>query len=207
MVDSKPPTSQMEYRYLGNTGLKVSVLSFGNMSQIIGIAEEEKQSFMTESVKRCLAHGINYIDTAELYGFGEAERLLGNSLKDLQVKREEVVISTKIFHGAGDKGSPVAQIAYYQSMGLNQVGTSRKHVIEGTKNSLKRLQLEYVDIVFACRPDIHTPLEETCRAFSWVVDNGLALYWATSEWEPDMIAEAIQICQKLGLYGPVAEQC
>lgn len=64
-----------------------------------------------------------------------------------------------------------------------------------------------MDIVFACRPDIHTPLEETCRAFSWVVDNGLALYWATSEWEPDMIAEAIQICQKLGLYGPVAEQC
>ena len=63
---------------------------------------------MTESVKRCLAHGINYIDTAELYGFGEAERLLGNSLKDLKVKREEVVISTKIFHGAGDKGSPVA---------------------------------------------------------------------------------------------------
>lgn len=63
---------------------------------------------MTESVKRCLAHGINYIDTAELYGFGEAERLLGNSLKDLKVEREEVVISTKIFHGAGDKGSPVA---------------------------------------------------------------------------------------------------
>lgn len=92
-------------------------------------------------------------------------------------------------------------------MGQNQVGLSRKHIIEGTKASLKRLQLEYVDLIFAHRPDIHTPLEETVRAFSWVIDQGLALYWGTSEWDADTIVEAIQIADRLGLHGPKAEQC
>ncbi len=76
-------------------------------------------------------------------------------------------------------------------MGINQVGTSRKHVIEGMRGCLKRLQLSYVDLVFACRPDLITPLEETCRAFSWLIENNMAFYWATSEWDPDMIVEAI----------------
>lgn len=126
---------------------------------------------MTESVKRCLEHGINFIDTAEMYGFGEAEAVLGKSLKDLGVKREELVISTKLFWGATENvTSAMAQFGYYGGMGLNSVGLSRKHIIEGTKASLKRLQLDYVDILFAHRPDIYTPLEETCRAFSWVID-------------------------------------
>ena len=192
----------MEYRYLGNTGLKVSVLSFGNM---VNILQPNKQQNMDESVKKCLEYGINYFDTAELYGFGDAEILLGNSLKTLNAKREDVVISTKLFYGTGDNSGVGEHLAYYMDKGINSVGLSRKHIIEGTKASLKRLQLDYVDIIFGHRPDYQTPLEETCRAFSWVIDQGLAMYWGTSEWDAEMIIEAIQLCRRLGLHEPIAE--
>lgn len=79
-------------------------------------------------------------------------------------------------------------------------------MIEGTKNSLKRLQLDYVDLIFAHRPDDNTPLEETCRAFSWLIDKGLAFYWGTSEWSAAKIAEAIQLCKRYRLHAPVVEQ-
>ena len=161
---------------------------------------------MNDSVKRSLEHGINFFDTAEMYGFGEAETLLGQAFKDLQVKRQEIVVSTKLFWGAGP-GTPMERFAYYRGIGNNQSGLSRKHIIEGVKNSLQRLQLDYVDVLFAHRYDRETPLEEICRAFSWVVDNNLATYWGTSEWDPETIVEAIQLCDKLGLHGPVAEQC
>ena len=128
---------------------------------------------MNESIKRCLEYGINYFDTSELYGFGKAEELLGQAFKDLNVKREEIVVSTKLFHGAGPQDVEMGFIdhmKYYMDKGVNEVGLSRKHIIEGAKASLKRLQLNYVDILFGHRPDYDTPLEETCRAFSWIVD-------------------------------------
>lgn len=99
------------------------------------------------------------------------------------------------------------RFTYYRGIGNNQSGLSRKHIIEGIKNSLKRLQLDYVDVLFAHRADRETPLEEVCRAMSWVVDNNLATYWGTSEWEPELIVEAIKLCNHLGLHAPVAEQC
>ena len=83
------------------------------------------------------------------------------------------------------------RFGYYRGIGLNTAGLSRKHIIEGVHASLKRLQLNYVDILFAHRPDRETPLEEVCRAFSWVVDNNLAFYWGTSEWDPEIIVEAL----------------
>ena len=88
----------------------------------------------------------------------------------------------------------------------NQKGLSRKHIIEGTKASLKRLQLDYVDIVFAHRADASTPIEETVRAFNYLIDQGLAYYWGTSEWTAQQIQEAIGIAERLGLVGPVVEQ-
>ena len=92
---------------------------------------------------------------------------LGNALKDLNVARKNFVVSTKLIKvGAGP----------------NDIGLSRKRIIEGTKASLKRLQLDYVDVIFAHRPDYDAPLEELVRAFSWLIDNGLAHYWGTSEW-------------------------
>lgn len=84
---------------------------------------------------------------------------------------------------------------------------SRKHLIEGVRNSLKRLQLDYVDIVFCHRPDYETPLEETCRTMDWLIEEGLCFYWATSEWPADMIQRAVEICNRLKLHRPIADQC
>ena len=115
--------SLMEYRYLGRTGLKVSLLSFGNMVNVHGDDAQERHN---EIVAKLLENGVNFFDTAEAYGFGKAEVLLGQSLKDLKVKREDVVISTKIFW-SGMYG------------GVNSSGLSRKHIIEAARNCLKRL--------------------------------------------------------------------
>lgn len=123
---------------------------------------------------------------------GEAERQMGRAFKELKVNRKDIVVSTKIFK-CGD--------------GPNDSFLSRKHIIEGLRNSLKRLEMDYVDVVFCHRPDYLTPLEETCRAMHWCVEQGLAFYWGTSEWPASRISEAIGICEKLGLHKPVVEQC
>ena len=181
-----PDTSKMEYRYLGNTGLRVSVLSYGNW------CEHDDDKRTVECVKTCLENGVNFFDTAEIYGLGIAETTLGKALKELNVKREKIVISTKIFKNGNDP---------------NDSFESRKHIIEGVRQSLKRLQLEYVDVVFCHRYDRHTPLEETCRAMNYVIEKGWAFYWGTSEWRADQIERAIKICEKLNLIPPIVEQC
>ena len=98
---------------------------------------------------------MNFFDTAEAYGFGPAETAMGRAFKELELKREEIVVSTKILRSG---------------IGVNDLLLSRKHIIEGTLNSLKRLQLDYVDILFAHRYDYDVPVEEACRAFSWLID-------------------------------------
>ena len=181
-----PDTSKMEYRYLGNSGLRVSVLSYGNASG------HEDDKISVECIKTCLEQGINFFDTAEGYGQGKAEISLGKALKELNVPREKIVVTTKIFRGGPDP---------------NDAFESRKHIIEGVKLSLKRLQLDYVDVVFCHRYDRQTPLEETCRAMNFVIDQGWAFYWGTSEWNADQIERAIKICEKLNLIPPIVEQC
>lgn len=142
-------------------------------------------------VSKLLGLGVNFFDTAEVYGFGKCEELLGQTLINLKVRREDVVISTKLFIGGS---------------GPNDIGMSRKKIIEGTRKSLKRLQLSYVDIIFSHRPDFEAPIEETVRAFSWLIDQGLATYWGTSEWPVEMISTAIQFAKSHGLHEPVTEQ-
>jgi voltage-dependent potassium channel beta subunit len=186
MENNKKP-NKMIYRYLGNSGLRVSAISWGNW---INTKDENEITYNT--VKVALDHGVNFFDTAEIYGFGEGETSLGNSLKKLGTKREDLVISTKIFK---------------VGTGVNDGFLSRKHIIEGLNNSLKRLQLDYVDIVFCHRPDFRTPIEETCRAMDWVINQGKAFYWGTSEWSASQIMEAHMICEKLGLIKPLVEQC
>ena len=185
-MTAKPDASKMEYRYLGPTGLRVSVVSWGNW------VNNANDKLTVDSLKFCLEHGINFFDTAEVYGLGGAETSLGKALKELNVQREKVVISTKI---------------YRIGMDPNDSFLSRKHIIEGVKNSLKRLQLDYVDVVFCHRYDRYTPLEETCRAMDWVINQGLAHYWGTSQWSASQIMEAYKICDKLNLIAPVVEQC
>jgi len=143
-------------------------------------------------MKICFEAGVNFFDTAEIYGMGQAETIMGNAFKELNFKREEIVVSTKIF-----KVGP----------GVNDTFLSRKHIVEAIHNSLKRLQLDYVDVVFCHRPDYETPLEETCRAMNWIIENNKAFYWGTSEWPADRISKAIEICERLNLHKPIVEQC
>lgn len=176
----------MPYRYLGPTGIKVSAISYGCM-------DIRDQAQLNELIQKAWQLGINFFDCAEVYGKprGQVEELLGEALKTLKTDRENYVLTTKVFWG-GDS--------------VNQKGLSRKHVIEGVKRSLKRLQTSYVDVIFAHRFDTFTPIEETCRAFDWCVRKGYALYWGTSEWPAEKIREAIDLCERFKLVKPVVEQ-
>jgi len=150
-----------------------------------------------QTVKKALELGLNFFDTAEAYGEGESEIDFGKALKKIGVNREDIVVSAKIF--LGTKG-------FSGNVGVNAKGLSRKHVLEGIDGSLKRLQLDYVDIAYCHRYDYETPLEEVCRAFHSVIEKGKAFYWGTSEWSSTQIAEAIAICERLNLHKPIVEQ-
>jgi aryl-alcohol dehydrogenase-like predicted oxidoreductase len=128
---------------------------------------------------------------------------MGRCIQRLAVDRSELVISTKVLVLAFIINC--VQI-FWGGKGVNQSGLSRKHIIEGTKASLKRLQLEYVDLIFCHRPDITTPIEETVRAMNYVINQGWALYWGTSEWTATQLMQAHQIANRLGLIGPLMEQ-
>jgi voltage-dependent potassium channel beta subunit len=134
---------------------------------------------------------VNFFDNAEAYSRGEAERVMGNVIKKADWKRSDLVISTKIFWGG---------------RGPNDRGLSRKHIIEGTKASLERLQLDYIDLLFCHRPDIHTPIEETVRAMNYLIDQGKVFYWGTSEWSADKIMEAWAVARRENLIPPLMEQ-
>lgn len=147
-------------------------------------------------MKQAYDCGVNFFDTAESYAAGQSEVIMGQAFKKFNWSRSDIVISTKLNWG-GHNGEVL----------VNNHGLSRKHIIEGLRASLKRLDLEYVDIVYAHRPDRLTPMEETVRAFNHVIETkGWALYWGTSEWSADEIAEACGIAKQLGLIPPVVEQ-
>jgi aryl-alcohol dehydrogenase-like predicted oxidoreductase len=161
MVEGAP---RMKYRKLGNTGLRVSVLGYGNW---LNSDSEEAYINTRDCIKACVEGGVNFFDTAEVYGQGEAEKQMGRAFKELGLRRESLVVSTKLIM-CGD--------------GINDKGLSRKHLMEGIANSLKRLQMDYVDVLFCHRPDLDTPLEETCRAMHDIINSNRAFYWGTSEW-------------------------
>ena len=178
----------MEYRYLGSSGLKVSALSFGAWVTFGDqIDEDAAYGLMTKAYE----HGVNFFDNAEAYANGKAEVIMGNVFKRTGWKRSDLVVSTKIFWGGN---------------GPNDRGLSRKHIIEGTDAALERLQLEYVDLIFCHRPDLHTPIEETVRAMNHVIAQGKAFYWGTSEWSAEQIREASRIADRLNLIPPQIEQ-
>ncbi|KAL4886632.1 NADP-dependent oxidoreductase domain-containing protein [Aspergillus karnatakaensis] len=182
----------MIYRRLGNSGLHVSVISLGGWITFGGdVADDATEACM----KQAYDLGINFFDTAEGYAGGKSEVVMGQVIKNQGWKRNDIVISTKVNFGRA-----------HGTIHVNNVGLSRKHIIEGTKASLERLQLEYVDIIYAHRPDRLTPMEEVVRAFNWVIEKGWAFYWGTSEWSADEITEAAGIAKSLGLIGPIVEQ-
>ena len=178
----------MKYRYLGNSGLKVSELSFGSWVTFGSQLDVDKAVSL---MKIAYEAGVNFFDNAEVYSSGQAEEIMGKAIKKAGWKQKDLVLSTKIFWG-GD--------------GPNELGLSRKHIIEGMDASLKRMGLEYVDLVFAHRPDIHTPIEETVRAFDHLINQGKAFYWGTSEWSAQQIMEAYGVARREHLIPPLMEQ-
>jgi voltage-dependent potassium channel beta subunit len=176
----------MEYRHLGKSGIKISALSFGSWITFGGNLD-------VQGVRQCMkvAHdnGVNFFDNAEAYANGASEFLMGEALKEY--RRQELVISTKIFWGG---------------RGINDTGLSWKHLVEGTKQSLKRMNLEYVDLLFCHRPDPLTPIEETVRAIDMLIKQGLVFYWGTSEWKASEIEAAFEIAYGINATPPTMEQ-
>eukprot|EP00823_Brevimastigomonas_motovehiculus_P006386 TRINITY_DN5292_c0_g1_i1.p1 TRINITY_DN5292_c0_g1~~TRINITY_DN5292_c0_g1_i1.p1 ORF type:complete len:365 (+),score=82.53 TRINITY_DN5292_c0_g1_i1:53-1147(+) len=182
--------AKMIYRHLGNSGLKVSALGFGTATLPL-----DKEEECYEIIQTAFKAGVNLFDCAESYNKGKAEIMLGKCLKRLMtanVSRSELVITTKLFWG------PLQDI--------NSKGLCLKKIEEGLKESLKRMQMGYVDLVYAHRPDPKTPMEEIVRAMNLVIQKGYAFYWGTSEWSAAQLTEACLVAQKLNLIAPTMEQ-
>ena len=178
-------------RKLGRTGLDVSVIGFGSW---VSFDYQLDVAAAKELIKRAYEGGVNFFDNAEVYAMGKSELIMGQALAELSIPRSDVVITTKVYHGSTREPEPTAK------------GLSRKHVIEGVRASLQRLQLDYVDVVFAHRPDESVPMEEIVRAFNFVIDQGWAFYWGTSEWSAQQIEAACEVADRLGLIAPCCEQ-
>ncbi len=178
----------MQYRRLGSAGIKVSELSLGAWVTYGGqVGEDVAMKCMSKAFEL----GVNFFDNAEVYAGGNAEAVMGNAIKKLGWKRTDIVVSSKVFWG-GD--------------GPNDEGLSRKHVYEACRRSLKRMQMDYLDLFFCHRPDPNTPIEETVRAMDDLIHQGLILYWGTSEWSAAEIMRAHAIARELGLTPPQMEQ-
>ncbi|RLN95877.1 hypothetical protein BBJ28_00006409 [Nothophytophthora sp. Chile5] len=202
---SKP--TRMPYRFLGNSGLLVSKLSLGSwMDHDEKFTADNWYDLMALAFK----HGVNLFDNAEIYGRGQAEENMGGAIKKGVANgtwsREDLVITTKIFYGS--KGFPEGPFGKGPKNGVqpNDQGLTRKHIVEGAKASLARLQLDYVDVLFCHRADAFTPIEETVRAMNFVIEQGWAFYWGTSSWSAAQITEACEIADRLGLIRPIVEQ-
>lgn len=178
----------MEYRFLGSSGLKVSALSYGAW---VTFGDQIDEDIAADCMRTAYDAGVNFFDNAEVYAGGRAETMMGNIIKKVGWKRSDLVLSTKIYWGGG---------------GPNDKGLSRKHIIEGMDAALKRLQVDYVDLIFCHRPDLDTPIEETVRAMSHVLDQGRAFYWGTSEWSSEQIRDAHHIARRERLVPPTMEQ-
>ncbi len=178
----------MEYRFLGMTGLQLSALSFGSW---VTFGDQVDESIAEACMKEAFDAGVNFFDNAEAYAAGQSETMMGNIIRKLGWKRSDLVLSTKIFWGG---------------QGPNDRGLSRKHIVEGTNAALKRMQTDYVDLLFCHRPDIYTPIEETVWAMNLMIQQGKALYWGTSEWSAERIREAYDIARREHLLPPVMEQ-
>ena len=181
---------EMEYRRLGGTGLRVSVLSFGSW---VTFGPQLAGDLAADCLSAAYDAGVNFFDNAEAYAGGESERIMGETIARLGWPRHSYVVSTKLFWGLHD--------------GVNMRNTlNRKYLTQAIAGSLDRLGLDFVDLVYCHRPDPNTPIEETVWAMSDMVTRGQALYWGTSEWPAEAIREAWDIAERHHLHKPVVEQ-
>jgi aryl-alcohol dehydrogenase-like predicted oxidoreductase len=178
----------MKYNFLGNTGLVVSELCFGTMTfggkgywEAIGKVQQKE---VNDLMKVVAGSGINFIDTANVYSYGESEKLLGQSIKDLGLSRHELVIATKV-RGRMNEGQ-------------NNVGLSRYHIFQSVDDSLQRLQMDHIDILYVHGVDPKTPVEEIVRSLNDIVLTGKVRYVAVCNWPAWMVMKAIGIAEKHG---------
>jgi aryl-alcohol dehydrogenase-like predicted oxidoreductase len=171
----------MKFRYLGNSGLKISEITYGNW---LTHGSQVENDAATACVKAAIDNGITTFDTADAYANTAAETVLGAALKG--ERRQSIEIFTKVFWPTGPAGH-------------NDVGLSRKHILESIDGSLSRLRTDYVDLYQAHRYDFRTPLEETMRAFADVVRQGKALYIGVSEWTAEQLRAGHQLATELGV--------
>jgi len=180
----------MQYRHLGHSGLQVSVLSFGSWvtfgPQLAG-----------NTARDCLATaydaGVNFFDNAEVYAGGRSESIMGAAISELGWPRHTYVVSSKFFWGI--------------EQSINTRNTlNRKYLLQAVDGSLRRLGLDFLDLIFCHRPDPATPIEETVWAMHDIIASGRALYWGTSEWSADAITQAWEIAERHHLHKPVMEQ-
>lgn len=180
----------MQYRHLGTSGLKVSVLSFGSW---VSFGPQLDIARARDCLDTAYQAGVNFFDNAEVYAGGESERIMGEAIAELGWPRHSYLISSKYFWGVNE--------------GVNAQNTlNRKYLMEAIDPSLERMGLEYLDLVYCHRPDPETPIEETVWAMSDIVSSGRALYWGTSEWSADEIRAAWHIADRHHLRKPVVEQ-
>ena len=183
----------MQYRRLGRSGLQVSELSLGSWVTYHNQVDTKSAVEMLAAARDA---GVNFFDNAEVYAQGASERVMGEAFKQLKWARESYVVSTKFFWGLQREGSTVNL----------QNTLNRKYLMQAIDGSLKRLQLDFVDLIYCHRPDPHTPIEETVRAMSDIITQGKALYWGTSEWSAADIRAAWEIAERHHLHKPVMEQ-
>jgi voltage-dependent potassium channel beta subunit len=180
----------MKYRHLGKAGIQVSELSFGSW---VTFHTQAGIDSTVEMMSAAYDAGVNFFDNAETYAAGKSEEVMGAALKKLAWRRGSYLISTKLFWGLNEGPN-------------EQNSLNRKYLIEAIDGSLRRLDTEYVDLLFCHRPDPTTPIEETVWAMHNIIERGKALYWGTSEWEAEDIVSAVEIAERHHLHKPVVEQ-
>jgi voltage-dependent potassium channel beta subunit len=178
----------MEYRRVGKSGLKVSAISLG--AWLTYGSDVVAQETSIQCLRKAIENGVNFIDGADIYSSGEGEKVVGKVAKDY--KRSDLVISTKAYWPMSDD--------------VNDRSLSRKHVTESVNKSLKRLDMEYVDIFFCHRYDDEVPTEETIRAIEDLIRQGKVLYWGTSMWNATNIIEGIAVAREVNANRPIVEQ-
>ncbi|MGI9200764.1 MAG: aldo/keto reductase [Woeseiaceae bacterium] len=180
----------MQYRHLGKAGIQVSEFSLGSW---LTFNDRSAVDTTAEMMSAAYDAGVNFFDNAETYASGVSEEIMGCALQKLDWHRGSYLVSTKLFWGL--------------HAGPNQQDTlNRKYLLEAIGGSLKRLQMDYVDLLYCHRADKTTPIEETVWAMHNIIERGQALYWGTSEWEAADILSAIEIAEKHHLHKPVVEQ-
>jgi voltage-dependent potassium channel beta subunit len=183
----------MQYRRLGPTGLKVSLLSYGSWLTFASQQQAIEQSI--ECMGAAYEAGVNFFDNAQVYAGGEAETVMGKAIAEMGWPRHSYLISTKFYWGIHGEDA------------INAHNTlNRKYLLEAIDPSLERLGLDHVDLVYCHRPDPNTPIEETVWAMSDIISSGKALYWGTSEWSADEIRAAWEVAERHHLHKPVVEQ-